>query len=446
PYARLSRSARGHRSRHPARPRLRAVRRPAVGRDGHARHRAGARVRRGRARRVPGQDARLQLLAQLQLVGGARRPPDRVVPGRAGRTRLPLPVHHPRRDPRAQPHDVRARPPLRRHRDDRVRRAAERRVRLGGRRLHRYAPPARGRHGLLRLRLAGPQPRRLDARARDVDRGAAVPLILPSRQETPMTLIGAPTPTTTPPERTYPGIDITGPMHERFEQILTPEALAFLAQLHELFAGPRYDRPAARLRHGYEIGNGHDPRFREDTRRIRERRDWRVAGAGPGLEDRRVEITGPADPRMTANALNSDAKVWLADLEDATSPTARNVIRGQLDHTAANGRRYTVTNEAPPTIVMRPRGWHLEEHHLEFTDRHGRTMAPSASLVDFGLYAFHNAHELVRRGRGPYFYLPKIEQAEEARLWDQVFAFTEQFLDLPHGTIRATVLIETLPA
>lgn len=271
-----------------------------------------------------------------------------------------------------------------------------------------------------------------------------------------MTLIGSPTPTTTPPERTYPGIDITGPMHERFEQILTPEALAFLAQLHELFAGPRYDRLAARLRHGYEIGNGHDPGFREDTRRIRERRDWRVAGAGPGLEDRRVEITGPADPRMTANALNSDAKVWLADLEDATSPTWRNVIggqlslfdaiRGQLDHTASNGRRYTVTNEAPPTIVMRPRGWHLEEHHLEFTDRHGRTMATSASLVDFGLYAFHNAHELVRRGRGPYFYLPKIEQAEEARLWDQVFAFTEQFLDLPHGTIRATVLIETLPA
>nr|WP_240423876.1 malate synthase A [Microbacterium halotolerans] len=245
-------------------------------------------------------------------------------------------------------------------------------------------------------------------------------------------------------------------MRERYEQILTSDALAFLAQLHQLFAGPRYDRLAARMRHGYEIGNGIDPRFREDTQHIRERADWRVAGTGPGLEDRRVEITGPTDPRMTINALNSDAKVWLADQEDATSPTWQNVIggqlslfdaiRGDLEHTAPNGKRYVVTNEQTPTIVMRPRGWHLEEHHLHFTDVHGRTMAASGSLVDFGLYAFHNAHELIRRGRGPYFYLPKIEQAEEARLWDQVFTFTEQYLAMSHGTIRATVLIETLPA
>ncbi|WP_156760846.1 malate synthase A [Microbacterium karelineae] len=273
-----------------------------------------------------------------------------------------------------------------------------------------------------------------------------------------MTLIDT---TTTRPEdrvreRTFPAIDVTGPMRERYEQILTPDALAFIAQLHELFAGPRYDRLAARLRHGYEIGNGRDPRFREDTKRIRERDDWRVAGAGPGLEDRRVEITGPTDPRMTINALNSGAKVWLADQEDATSPTWGNVIggqlslfdaiRGQLEFTADNGKHYTVTNDETPTIVMRPRGWHLEEHHLHFTDAHGRTMAASGSLVDFGLFAFHNAHELIARGRGPYFYLPKIEQAEEARLWDQVFTFTEQYLALPHGTIRATVLIETLPA
>ncbi|GGD34692.1 malate synthase [Microbacterium faecale] len=257
-------------------------------------------------------------------------------------------------------------------------------------------------------------------------------------------------------ERTYPAISVTGPMRERFEQVLTPDALAFLAQLHDLFAGARYDRLAARLRHGYEIGNGHNPTFRDDTSRIRERDDWRVAGAGPGLEERRVEITGPTDPRMTINALNSGANVWLADQEDATSPTWQNVIggqlslydaiRGQLEHTAPNGKHYTVTAERTPTIVMRPRGWHLEEHHLVFTDTHGREMPASGSLVDFGLYMFHNAHELIRRGRGPYFYLPKIEQAEEAKLWDQVFAFSEQYLGLPHGVIRATVLIETLPA
>ncbi|MGO3250791.1 MAG: malate synthase A [Microbacterium gubbeenense] len=271
-----------------------------------------------------------------------------------------------------------------------------------------------------------------------------------------MTLIDTAPPTISAPEPMLPAIRIVGPMRDRFEQILTPDALAFVAQLHELFAGPRYDRLAARLRHGYEIGNGHDPSFRDDTARIRERTDWRVAGAGPGLENRRVEITGPTDPRMTINALNSGANVWLADQEDATSPTWQNVIGGQLslfdaireqlEFTAENGKRYAVTAEHTPTIVMRPRGWHLEEHHLTFTDRHGRTMAASGSLVDFGLYMFHNARELVARGRGPYFYLPKIEQAEEARLWDQVFTFSEQYLDLPHGTIRATVLIETLPA
>ena len=269
-----------------------------------------------------------------------------------------------------------------------------------------------------------------------------------------MTLIDtAPAPA---PETPTTSMRVVGPMRERFERILTPEALAFVAQLHELFSGPRYDRLAARLRHGYEIGNGRDPKFREDTARIRERRDWRVAGAGPGLEDRRVEITGPTDPRMTINALNSGANVWLADQEDATSPTWQNVIggqlslfdaiRGQLSFTAENGKQYAVTAEQTPTIVMRPRGWHLEEHHLRFTDRYGRTMAASGSLVDFGLYMFHNARELISRGRGPYFYLPKIEQAEEARLWDQVFTFSEQYLDIPHGTVRATVLIETLPA
>ena len=273
-----------------------------------------------------------------------------------------------------------------------------------------------------------------------------------------MTIIDtAPTRTDFPtPEPTAPSIEVVGAIHPRFEEILTPEALAFLAQLHELFAAARYARLADRLRRGYEIGTGRDLRFRDDTARIRDDDGWRVAGPGPGLENRRVEITGPTDPRMTVNALNSGADVWLADQEDATSPTWRNVIggqlslhdaiRGRLTHTTPEGKRYEVTAARTPTIVMRPRGWHLEEHHLRFTDRHGRNRPASGSLVDFGLYFFHNAHELIARGAGPYFYLPKLESAEEARLWDDVFSFAEQYVGIPRGTIRATVLIETLPA
>jgi malate synthase len=253
-----------------------------------------------------------------------------------------------------------------------------------------------------------------------------------------------------------PRIEVTGPLHDGFERILTGEALAFLTELHSRFAGRRHDRLADRMRRRFEIGNGHDPGFRDDTRHIRQDDAWRVAGAGPGLEDRRVEITGPTDPKMTVNALNSGAKVWLADQEDATSPTWQNVIggqlslydaiRGQLRFTSPEGKEYAVTAEETPTIVMRPRGWHLPEKHVQFTDRAGRTMAASGSLVDFGLYFFHNAAELIARGRGPYFYLAKIESCEEARLWDDVFSFSEDYLQLAHGSIRATVLIETLPA
>ncbi|WP_336648489.1 malate synthase A [Microbacterium sp. MMO-10] len=253
-----------------------------------------------------------------------------------------------------------------------------------------------------------------------------------------------------------PSIRITGPLHERFGEILTPAALAFVTELHHRFGGRRHDRLADRMRRRFEIGNGHDPRFRDDTRHIREDADWRVAGAGPGLEDRRVEITGPTDPKMTINALNSGAKVWLADQEDATSPTWRNVIggqlslrdaiRGRLTYTNEDGREYRVTAEQTPTIVMRPRGWHLVEKHLEFTDRTGRRMDASGSLVDFGLHFFHNAQTLIDAGRGPYFYLAKIESSEEAKLWNDVFTFSEDYFGIPRGTIRATVLIETLPA
>lgn len=251
-------------------------------------------------------------------------------------------------------------------------------------------------------------------------------------------------------------LTINGPMRPRYDEILTPDALAFVEQLQHRFAGRRHELLAERMQLRYDLGNGRDLRFLPETASIREDADWRVAGAGPGLENRRVEITGPCDPKMTINALNSRANVWLADLEDATSPTWGNIIEGQLSlfdaireqlsYTSPEGREYRVTAERTPTIVMRPRGWHLVEKHLEHTDRSGRTYAASASLVDFGLYVFHNAAELIARGRGPYFYLPKIENHREARLWNDVFTFAEQQLGLPHGTIRATVLIETFPA
>lgn len=256
--------------------------------------------------------------------------------------------------------------------------------------------------------------------------------------------------------QTGPAIEVTGALAPRYDEILTPAAVAFLTELHHRFAGRRHDRLADRMRRRFEIGNGHDPQFRDDTAHIRSDPDWTVAGAGPGLEDRRVEITGPTDPKMTINALNSGARVWLADQEDATSPTWRNVIegqlslrdaiRGELEFTSPEGKRYAVTAERTPTIVMRPRGWHLVEKHIQFVDRSGRSMAASGSLVDFGLYFFHNAQALIDAGRGPYFYIAKLESAEEAKLWNDVFAFAEDYLSIPYGTVRATVLIETLPA
>lgn len=269
--------------------------------------------------------------------------------------------------------------------------------------------------------------------------------------------------TAEPIQRTQPGptIEITGPIRNRYQEILTPQAIAFLTELHHRFAMRRHDRLADRMRRRFEIGIGHDPHFREDTAHIRNDANWRVAGAGPGLEDRRVEITGPTDPKMTINALNSGARVWLADQEDATSPTWQNVIegqlvlrdaiRGELSFTSSAkpsgpGKEYRVTAERTPTIVVRPRGWHLPEKHIAFVNRTGHRTAASGSLVDFGLYFLHNAQALIDSGRGPYFYLAKLESSEEAKLWDDIFSFSEQYIGIPHGTIRATVLIETLPA
>jgi malate synthase len=240
------------------------------------------------------------------------------------------------------------------------------------------------------------------------------------------------------------------------DAILIPEALDFVRDLHERFAARRHDLLAARLRARTDTANGRDPDFLPDTASIREDDSWRVAGAGPGLEDRRVEITGPTDRKMSINALNSGADVWLADLEDATSPTWANVVggqfslfdavRGRLEYTSEEGKEYRVTASRTPTIVMRPRGWHLVEKNLTFVDRAGRDLPASASLTDFGLYFWHNAALLVEQGRGPYFYLPKLETHEEARLWNDIFRFAEERVGMPVGTIRATVLIETIQA
>ena len=250
-------------------------------------------------------------------------------------------------------------------------------------------------------------------------------------------------------------IEILGRDDDRFDEILTPEALSFLTRLHDQFAGRRHERLDARMQSRRHIDNGRNLKFLSETAAVRDNPDWRVAGAGPGLHDRRVEITGPTDRKMTINAMNSGAQVWLADQEDATSPTWGNVIGGQInlfdairrqiDFVSAEGKSYTL-GETTPTIVMRPRGWHLVEKHLRYTDQAGIGSPASASLVDFGLYFFHNAKELIERGAGPYFYLPKLENHLEARLWDDVFTFSENVVGIPHGTIRATVLIETIPA
>ncbi|AIG74516.1 Malate synthase [Amycolatopsis japonica] len=246
-------------------------------------------------------------------------------------------------------------------------------------------------------------------------------------------------------------IDVCGPAGDRFAEILTPAALDFVAKLDNAFAGRRRELLDARRLRREKLQSGEEPLgFLPETHAIRDDSSWSVAPAAPGLEDRRVEITGPTDRKMTVNALNSGAKVWLADFEDATSPTWHNVIDGQLnlfdairrniDFTTEAGKRYTIGDD-PATIVARPRGWHLVEKHIRIDGR-----PVSASLVDFGLYFFHNARQLLARGSGPYFYLPKLENHLEARLWNDVFLLAQRELGIPRGTIRATVLIETITA
>ncbi|HEX3723172.1 MAG TPA: malate synthase A [Nitrolancea sp.] len=234
-----------------------------------------------------------------------------------------------------------------------------------------------------------------------------------------------------------------------YDEILTPEALAFVERLHRRFEPRRREILQARAERQAEINDGGALGFLDHTTQIRES-EWTVAPAPSDLNDRRVEITGPAERKMIINALNSGAKVFMADFEDALSPTWDNVVRGQLNLRDAvrrtisfenpDGRQYHLNDEIA-TLVVRPRGWHLWERHL-LVD--GEPVA--GGLFDFGLYFFHNARELLLRGSGPYFYLPKTESHLEARLWNDVFVDAQDALGIPRGTIRATVLIETLPA
>ncbi len=252
------------------------------------------------------------------------------------------------------------------------------------------------------------------------------------------------------PLDTAANIQITGPVEGRAAEILTPEALAFVADLHRAFDARRRELLAARVTRQAAFDAGALPDFLPETAAIRAG-DWTVAPIPADLQDRRVEITGPVDRKMIINALNSGAKVFMADFEDATSPTWANLVEGQvnlkdrwagaLTHVDATSGKSYALGPNPAVLIIRPRGWHLPERHLEIDGA-----AVSGSLFDFGLYAFHNARAAMDQGSGAYFYLPKLESHLEARLWNDVFVQAEQALGLPIGTFKATVLIETIPA
>ncbi len=240
-------------------------------------------------------------------------------------------------------------------------------------------------------------------------------------------------------------LSFTGPGQE----ILTPEALAFLESLNLNFEARRLDLLKARAIRQAKFDSGQVPDFLEETRHIREAK-WTVAPIPGDLLDRRVEITGPPERKMVINALNSGANVFMADFEDSNAPTWNNCVEGQLNLRDANRRAISYRSPegklyelgtSPAVLFVRPRGWHMVEKHLRVAGS-----AMSASLFDFGLYFFHNARTLIQRNTAPYFYLPKMESHLEARLWNDVFLFAQEYLGIPKGTIRATVLIETIPA
>jgi malate synthase len=246
-----------------------------------------------------------------------------------------------------------------------------------------------------------------------------------------------------------PEIEITGRITADYAQILTPAALEFVARLQRAFGGRRADLLARRGVRQQELDAGKLPDFLPETRAVREA-DWTCAAVGADILDRRVEITGPVERKMIINALNSGASVFMADFEDANTPkwdnniqghiNLRDAIRRQIDYVSPEGKSYQL-NAKLATLFVRMRGWHLPEKHVRVDD------APvSGGLFDFALYFFHNAAELVARGTGPYFYLPKLESHLEARLWNDIFVLAQDELGVPRGTIKATVLIETILA
>jgi malate synthase len=248
-----------------------------------------------------------------------------------------------------------------------------------------------------------------------------------------------------------PPVEVRAPVDARAASVLTPAALDFVVRLERAFGGRRRELLARRERLKRDLDGGWRPDFLVETSGVRAQ-GWRVAEPRPDLLDRRVEITGPVDKKMIINALTSGANVFMADFEDATAPTWRNVVEGQANVSEAvrrtlrfvapdGGKVYALGDGRLATLVVRPRGWHLPEKHVLVDGQ-----PVSASLFDFGLFFFHNAQELVRRGSGPYVYLPKIESHLEARLWNDVFLAAQDALGLPRGTVRATVLIETILA
>ncbi len=244
-------------------------------------------------------------------------------------------------------------------------------------------------------------------------------------------------------------VELNGTLDAHFEDVLTPGALAFVAELQREFGGRREELLRARAKRRARLAAGELLDFLGDTRKIRES-DWSVAPAPADMQQRWVEITGPTDRKMMINALNSGADGFMADFEDANSPTWRNMVEGHINlrdaidgtitYRSSDGRKYELEHD-PATLLVRPRGWHLPERHLVIDSK-----PVSGSLFDFGLYIFHCTGRLLSNGSGPYFYLPKLESHPEARLWNDVFCFAQDELGIPRGTIKATVLIETLPA
>jgi malate synthase len=245
------------------------------------------------------------------------------------------------------------------------------------------------------------------------------------------------------------GVEVLGSLEGRAAEILTPEALDFVARLHRSFDDTRLGLLRDRGVRQERLDDGDLPDFLSDTADVRAG-DWRVSPVPDDLQDRRVEITGPVERKMMINALNSDARCFMADFEDANSPTWANCVEGQInlidaierriEFTSPEGKEYRLKDEVA-VLIVRPRGWHLVERHVVVDGR-----PVSGSLFDFGLYFFHNAERLLERGSGPYFYLPKLESHVEARLWNDVFLAAQEALGLQRGTIKATVLIETILA